>query len=366
MINILDVSSESDITTVFLMLGSKCNFKCRHCVQLPYDEKNKYEKTDISENVDKYLRRIAGIRHSKQPKINIRFWGGEPLLYKETISNVINRFGDIFTYSMISNGSLLTTDWVDFLNKHKIAFTLSNDGPDTEMVRGVNVLEDENFLNLFKKIDTRMINVVFSKYSQDIYKVLEYFDEKQVGCYVNFEQLISCWDMPSDIYEYDLVAFKETCDKIVEQAYEDTLSGKYTREMQFVDLYKGVVIDYYKNGGKPEAVLIPRCGQIKHNMNIDLDGNVFVCHNSDDKIGTVDDDYYELLNKYIEHTKPKLDRCEQCPYFQVCHGGCPLQIDNEGRSRICEFRKLLIDMAIDYIKKFGESNILEEVEILEV
>lgn len=69
---------DTDIDKVYILLGDYCNMKCKYCFHnndvMPYvDEK-------INEDIFPFIETIAS--RQKSP-LNVRFFGGEPLIKSE-------------------------------------------------------------------------------------------------------------------------------------------------------------------------------------------------------------------------------------------------------------------------------------------
>lgn len=97
-----------------IKLGGKCNLHCKYCHAL----KDEY-------NFDERI--LPKIKELK-PKL-INFSGGEPLLYWEWIKKIVNYIGPIEKgYSIVTNGTLVNDEIVEFANKNVIRISLSFDG----------------------------------------------------------------------------------------------------------------------------------------------------------------------------------------------------------------------------------------------
>ena len=72
------------LSAVFLLLGPACNMTCRHCSQTPI--KNTFcqqPDSELPEKVILFLKKWLSVKNGFFSRIY--FWGGEPLLYWETI-----------------------------------------------------------------------------------------------------------------------------------------------------------------------------------------------------------------------------------------------------------------------------------------
>lgn len=352
--------TENNINIVFLMMGDACNFSCRHCVQSEYS----LAQRPVSAKVYSYLEHLANIRPDEDDKIVLRFWGGEPLVYFDKIKEVVAKLSTKFEYAVISNGGLLDKEMVEFFNEYNIAFVLSNDGMHTDKIRDKNMLEDENFLQLFRQIKLKSINAVVHAYSQDYYAFWQYIDSKEVDCSASFEDLICNWNMPVDIFAYNLERYREHMRLIVNNAYANLINkAKRNREYKLIALTVHRMLNVMANYSASEIEVIdaPACRQILSVMNVDLDGNVYPCHNQGAAIGTVDDDYSELVNRYLAlfNAQYENSECIECEFLDVCRGGCPFSEASAGKSACCERKKIYFLACMDFIGLLK----LEDVEL---
>lgn len=320
------------IKTVYLMLGSACNFKCNYCIQAESCIKTEPE---IAPDVICYLWKLINTRPAKE-KLKLILWGGEPLLYFKTIQKMIAEFGDRVNYAMVTNGSLLTDEIVDYLNEHKVGVALSHDGEHTTKTRNVDVLNDERIKKLFLKLEDKSICAVASAYNYDYEKLYDYFKHTIGDVLVNIEILRVNWQMPEKYYDIDLIDLQKKLHNMAVQAVEDILKGEMTRAVQ-------TFLPYLQRLCNQSNIPL-LCGQIYRTMNIDLKGNVYSCHNICTPMGTVQDDYDQLLAKQQEwiekHTAPA---CKNCEVYVLCKGGCPNDLVKEnGEKYTCGYQKVFL------------------------
>lgn len=326
---------ESTLKKVFLMLGFACNFKCRHCIQ---GDSHIVQpgSCEPSQKVYQYLEHLIKIRPQTQEKLILMFWGGEPLLYFDTIKKVVSRFGDNLSYTLISNGSLLTSEIVDYINSNNITFVLSYDGVGTEKVRNINVLENPNILTLFKRINHKSIDAVISAYNYDFQELFNDIDTKLGSDIpVTIEPLRISWDIPSDLYTIDISEYTQKLHKLAIMAVTDIRAGNISRASEFFIPY------LTKLYTEPKSLL--NCQQTYYILNIDLAGNIHTCHNVNNVIGTVEDPRYKLIEQqdlYVRHKYAPA--CSTCDVFWLCNGGCPNELTTPDGNRVsCKFTKIL-------------------------
>lgn len=118
-----------------IMLTTECNLRCRYCYEAkqngetPSPNTPSLSRTDASEVVS-FLVRVCPTVDS------LMFFGGEPLLRFSLLQAIVRlveaerRSGSlrVGSYGIITNGTLLTQDMVDFLSEYGFSVTVSCDG----------------------------------------------------------------------------------------------------------------------------------------------------------------------------------------------------------------------------------------------
>ena len=118
-----------------LEITEKCNLRCEYCVYNPYypekrNHGNREMTLDVAFNAMDYLS-----THSKNKnKIAVTFYGGEPLLRYSFIKNCVYYARRLFeqkelSFSITTNGTLLTQEMAEFFFDNKFHLTFSIDGP---------------------------------------------------------------------------------------------------------------------------------------------------------------------------------------------------------------------------------------------
>lgn len=335
---------ESNINRIYIMLGSACNFHCKYCLQCnmkPDKEKH------ISEKLQQYLWRLIKERDN-QKKIHIMFWGGEPLLYFEQIKEIVKIFGSSFTYGIVSNGSLLNQNIVDFLNENDINFTLSHDGVNTIKTRRIDVIKDLAIKSMLNQINNLSVDATTSAFNIDYNSLIDYWNIVLPKAVPNIELLRVTWDMPKELYCLDLDKYKKNTEAFFSKAADDLLSGNITKRV----LVALPFIKTVANGMDGNNHYL-NCGQIYHNLNVDLYGNIYACHNTGIVIGSVSDireKYIESYEKWL-NTK-KLKSCEECVVKDYCSGGCPLEPEGEnGLRKSCAINIVFFESVEKAVRK---------------
>jgi len=123
---------------VVLKVASSCNLNCTYCNVFNGTDKSIYkQKKTLAPHVATALGKFlwAAVSDDGVDSVHIVLHGGEPLLLKpvrlgEIISRITEEFGDQrrLSFSLQTNGTLLTSLWLDFFEEHKLHIGISVDG----------------------------------------------------------------------------------------------------------------------------------------------------------------------------------------------------------------------------------------------
>lgn len=325
-----------NLRKIELILGTACNLNCLYCVQ--HENKPRCKK-QIKPELLAWLDDIA-YRLPMKFKPTIHFYGGEPLLYKEAIHQVIDHCGDDFNYLVVTNGTHLTDEDVEYFNKHKVRVALSNDGPNTKITRQVDMLEDEAFVARFNRLESREVDAVFSGLNQDFYGLFEHVGSKSPDTPVSNEDLICNTQTDERLATFDIPELLKCYKRMGDDLLEDwTKEGNTRPASHTFNTWVKHVVRCLNN---PTFPSFASCGSGKSRLAVDTQGNVYLCKNFNVKIGTIADDY-EVLNENAKKlTKELRDAnlegkgCFECPAFYFCRGGCPFEKPSELQKKKCD------------------------------
>jgi uncharacterized protein len=117
-----------------LAIAQKCNLGCAYC----YAEQGGFGAAPKNMPDDTAFAAVDLLTASAEPgaKLNLAFLGGEPLVNRATLraatlraKEQAERRGATISFSLTTNGTLLTEDDADFFETHGFAVTISLDGP---------------------------------------------------------------------------------------------------------------------------------------------------------------------------------------------------------------------------------------------
>ena len=324
------------VNTIFILLGTACNMSCRHCSQLPVRASSvKTEKCS-----EELLDAIATWSKQVDFKRTIWFWGGEPLLYLDTIKDIVSRLeakGADLQYTTTTNGLLLTQEVADYFNKHNFRVVMSYDAPNPTAVRQ-KVPSEEN-IKAFLTIKNRNINAVFSPENCDLCAMMDCIKEKFPDTHISIGFMQVMGPIPKDTYTYKKGSMLREMRKAAERLtsdkdYDYTLYAWFRpRVRRWRNWGRGLKDKWYKEP-------IPPCGSGLSTFSFDLKGNYYPCHNCYLTIGTFEEDWNELSKRTIETWKAMVpEGCLKCEHLDMCQNRCPMAMRKGDCYEQCSFMK---------------------------
>lgn len=336
--------SKKNLKTIKVQLGLSCNFECDYCSQRFVPHADSTNPDDVLPFVQNMSTWYQGGDDGQGAGTHFEFWGGEPFVYWKTMKPLVEAIVEKYpnsTRSVITNGSLLDIDKIDWLDKHGFWIGFSHDGPG-QHVRGPDPLEDpkskEAILQAFK---------IFAPQNKFSFNAM--INNKNVSrgdieaYFVNFvrdnlgEEWIQyvCIGEGGFVDAYDDGGMTNSLQDEEEEikfrnlAYNELRETKVTRFMAVNDKVKGFLNGIYS--GRRIESLPQKCGMDKSgSMAVDLNGNVLTCQNVSavsnnpagvsHKIGHVSD----LDSVKLDTSTHWSDReeCPKCPVIHICKGAC--------------------------------------------
>lgn len=352
------VGKSDKIRTLKIQLGLSCNFSCEYCSQrfVPNIEhaNTKYLNLFIK-NLDNWI---------KQPPQKIEFWGGEPFVYWKVLKPLAESLREKYPnvkFSVITNGSMITDEIIDWLYDMGFSMAVSHDGPG-QNVRGPDPFEDPIQRKILFKLFNRFlpegrisINSMVHRENMDREKIQKYFEDlfnlKETDHFkIGEGGFIDVYDeggkknVPQSASEH--VAHRRTTLKVLRDGSIHRFMVADNRIKAWLDSW----------GNYIEAdTLGQKCGMDDEgNVAVDLQGNVLTCQNvtavskapngKSHKIGHVNQ-FDKIKLNTATHFSFR-ENCMKCPVLQVCKGSCMFLQD--------EYFKLSCDAAYsDHIPFFA-------------
>ncbi len=334
----------TDPKRVRIVLGMGCNFTCLYCRQ-----RNVGNETN-SADIGKILKFVSDLRIKCKGGTDglgkgmwIELRGGEPFVYWKMIKPLMVELKHAFPnaeYSTITNGSLLDEEKVDWLIENRIWTTISHDGPG-QPLRGEDPLTNPETLSQIRRLfnaDETGYRVAFNcVLTRDNYSISE------IKKYINDRLDIG---RPTRVLVENIAAAVNNDTKLI-SAIDD--SHRITMQNQLFNDFVNDGLMAVAGGGilrnfmndlankRPIETFSQQCEVEKQDtLAIDLNGNVYACHNSvnSSKVsGSINDlDNVQLTG--VTHFLMK-ETCRKCIIAPVCQA-CPLDIESDYNTVSCQ------------------------------
>jgi uncharacterized protein len=307
-----------------LHLTNGCNLRCHYCYV------HKQEQKDMSWDT---ARAAVDYAACKGGRVGLSFFGGEPLLKKELIKDIVEyakeagqRSGCIFHFKITTNGTLLDEAFLDFCTKDNIMIALSIDGTE-EAHNAHRILKDgggsyapvEKAAKLLLKYQPyacamMVVNPDTVGMYADGVKNLFDLGFRYFICSLNYERQAAWTDEHMEELERQF-------DKLSDMYIKWTLD-----EEKFYFSPFEVKIRSYIDG---DDYCEQRCQLALRQLSVDTDGRLYPCvqfageewYCVGDVFVGIDDSKRKALYKLAEQTK---GACADCAISKRCnhHCGC--------------------------------------------
>lgn len=307
-------------------IAQVCNLACTYCGA----HGGTYGDKVPMVNLDAVYKQIHWQLKLIQPGegLQIRFIGGEPLLYPKIIQKIIrhtelSRAGSNKTveYSVITNGTMINSEVSELLAQHNFLVTLSIDGDKKQNDRvrptkkkGLSSTElTLNGLRHLQSVRSNLrglhVNCVFGSHNMEIKKAFDFLEP-----------------FDFDSYNFSYAAEKD----------DDQIS------IQYVNALRSLAFELFRRDGlstlckiKPFKPIFIRlhqkmgtknfCEAGKSLLQTNTNGKLFACNwFMDDKQESVGEGTNLIENKILNYKNNLIDQhnCHQCWAKNLCGGGC--------------------------------------------
>jgi len=305
-----------------IQLGLSCNYACSYCSQAFQIADSTVSKLA---DVEHFLTELDGWITNAPEKIEL--WGGEPFLYWAKIKRLIPALAARFpkaAFSIITNGSLLDREKLDFIVAHDIAITISHDGPGQHL-RGPDPFDDPEKrcwieALLAERPQATSFNAVLTRENHDLRALTAWFAET-VGpdIFVGLEGVVNVYDAATanGTGRFEPAELNSLTWSIFEALVEDP--NAFGLGERINEFYASI------QRRRPIEALGQKCGMDSpDSIAVDLHGNVMTCQNTGakgvHKIGHVAD-FDAIALDTATHFAFR-EECMSCPVIQLCKGSC--------------------------------------------
>jgi uncharacterized protein len=338
-----------------------CNFKCYYCFESNNAKKNNSSIcTEVQNDIIDFI--ITSIEHNGIKKVNITWYGGEPLIRQEIIFSMQQRINDIcnsqeiVVYAeIITNGVLLSQKTCDLLYELGIKrIQVTIDGPEhIHNKRRYYPVSPANNYNLILENIIKANNKL-------------HFDIR-----VNIDNINKdfIFDLIDDLIERKIWPYKKNV--VIYMAHVETVgkTGSFDLPKKEFTILQDKIRNYlrckYNEINKTDKAkmdfLYPRyggeigCGYgvYENSWVIGYNGDIYRCWETvgqkNQIVGTIKD----LLNNFgtaimkelkIDNKTFEQWGCFNCKFFPVCGAGCPWDFaQNNNSERRCTVWKSILE-----------------------
>jgi uncharacterized protein len=328
-----------ELSKIKIQLGLKCNYSCEYCSQrfVPRNPDDDYKHEDedekTAEEISIFIKRFDKVTVGE--KLHFEMWGGEPFLYFPKMKLVTEQLHEKYpeaTFSVITNGSLINQEIIDFIQKYNFSVSISHDGVG-QKTRGPDPLEDSEKKKWLFKLRNLLIPEQRISVNAMIHKDNDSRLEVQRWIRNNFGMVPIGEGGTVDAYdEGGLTMSWKTNEEHINyrrKAFREIMSGDLIQFNKKDEKITGFINSL--KAQNPSSSLLQKCGMDRPDtMAVDLNGNVTTCQNVtvssnnpagiSHYIGTMDD----LDNVNIKTGTHWSDReeCPKCPVLHLCQGSC--------------------------------------------
>jgi uncharacterized protein len=344
-----------------LMITHSCNFKCTYCF-----EKDKVTTGTHVMSLDVGKKSLDLITKLSPNRVNIEvdFFGGEPLLYFETLRQIISYGRSLekpyhkkFWFSLTTNASLMTDEIISFLKEENVSLILSIDGDqkahDIYRVYGNGTGTFSDTWQGIQKVIQSGHNGYYVRgtYTKETPHFLDqvFFLEKQGLQQISFEPVVSK-DPKVGFTKEDLPFIRKMYEKLAGEYIQHRKKNPELRFYHFeVNLEEGACLQK----------LMTSCGAGVEYLSVSPSGHLYPCHQFDGdhayELGDVDSGIKnpDLVEKLRSLTQvEKKEKCNICWARTLCGGGClanNLTINgniSEVYDLGCEIQKIRLEAAL--------------------
>jgi len=333
------LKKSKNIGLLKIQLGLGCNYSCDYCSQKFVERSDSTSPKDISA----FLEKMEKLHFVEENGLKVEFWGGEPLVYWKTLKPLAEAIQAKFEhwekkpqFSIITNGSILTEEIIDWLMMMDFTVSISHDGPG-QSVRGPDPFDDpvkkELILGFYRQM-TRLkkgisFNSMLSRNNKSRKEISDWFRELTGDPNISLGEggIVDAYDEDGitnslqslqDHFEFRRTAFADIF----------STDGDIAFKMQLdkINNFTGAVLSRQNS-----KYLGQKCGMDnEHVLAVDLKGNVLTCQNvsavetsknGESHLGGTLDDYDNVEIKTSTHWSSRKE-CSSCPVLHLCKGAC--------------------------------------------
>lgn len=316
---------KSKISSLSLNVMEDCNFACVYC----YGDSGTYHTPNTRMSPEVGKKAIDLLMREGKKVVNLQFFGGEPLLNFPLIRELVHyakgkaeEYCKSVTFSITTNGYLITDKVIDFFLENNFTVTLSFDGHreiqnHNRPLRGGYPTFDVVARNA-KKMLERGVKVsvratILPEQLDRYYEIYRFFVDFGFRS-VHLEPATTSTPLTKEHAQLVESALEKIAKDELEH-YKDN-GIVYTKLREMVHMIYSSTYRHYP------------CGVARSYFGVSADGKMYPCHRfvgmKEFVVGHVDDFRWEneFIQNILHYTVDKRPKCSSCPIRAYCGGGC--------------------------------------------
>ena len=344
-----------------LHLTKNCNFSCDYCTVPKSDT---IMDRSIWSKICDYA--LGNAINENEGHVTIGFYGGEPLLCKELVHEIVEYCSVIskgknvsFDYMITTNGWLLDDDFIKFAIKNRIEIGISLDG--------IKVAHD-----LHRRTTTSLPTF------KHVYRVSRDLISKIPKSYVmltiNPDTIRYLFKSIKFLYKMGFKTVSTAPNFVIDWSNNDFQELRYQYE-SMAEWYKNVLVNKedFKlplfDNKLMNHIGTDKCTPAKHRISIDVNGDIYPCIQFVERkeyiIGKVQDEVVVNSGRVCEivHENMKgIEKCSKCNLASRCDNKCSCKnlLSNNSLSmispKICAHEHILIPITDELWGLYGNES----------
>ncbi|MHB1440879.1 MAG: radical SAM protein [Cuniculiplasma sp.] len=332
-----------NLQTLYFVTTNSCNLSCKYC----YESQTKFRAklTDklqvlMDEKVAKEAIKffIDSNTFNIGKKLYVNFFGGEPTLNLGIIKYVCNEFANIsknrqfeIEYGIVTNGTMLTKETLEFFSKYNFTITVSIDGPPNvndvqrpftndipstpSLFNSISKLVDFKKKGKLKKIAAEATITTHTLKQMKIEDVFSYL----LGLGFDYIHLVPAHSKTSNDYSLQEIEFWKAFGEFSKKIFDSWLTDNPLPSTDAYKIMRGVI--------KGNVSICPAGEKL---FSIAPDGGIYACQAltgvQEFKIGDVfsskKEDFENMMEKLTKKNKKSNSICSSCRIVDMCPKYC--------------------------------------------
>lgn len=325
-----------------LVVSNFCNFHCTYCFlneeHKLRDNSEANRPSDMNFEVARQAieNMLENIRKNGNNLLSIEFFGGEPLMNWKLIRQVFDAYGSgeelgvEISYTITTNGSLITKEMAEYFHKFKVSLIISYDSPNSrERISKNGLLLDDIMVPVLKMLKAKKVTVSFnsviSKWTignYDYKGLVDFAAEhgiRYLGLILDLDgDFIGKGFQEADIIKLLLDAYDYGIQKEIQ------ITGYWAKMYSQIKNEEGT---FFEKGYKA-------CPATGSKVSVEPSGDIFACKCCPSKMGSIDrltdvlkgEKYRDYLNKVYKNGND----CSGCEIQSFCSGVCVGALEKKG------------------------------------